>query len=118
MAGKLLGELAEACIERGWRVVLTSGRPDVDATRRWTAQFDGENWIEDRAGVSIRETISILQNAEGVVSVNTGVMHVGRGARGADSWPPRPDQRQTLGAGWSPCAIALEVPPPLGAISI
>ena len=68
--------LAEACIERGWRVVLTSGKPDVDLTRRWMAQLEGENWIENRAGVSIRETISILQNAEAVVSVNTGVMHL------------------------------------------
>ena len=68
--------LAEACIERGGASCSPAVSQDVDLTRRWIAQLEGENRIENRAGVSIRETISILQNAEAVVSVNTGVMHL------------------------------------------
>src|SRR6267378_3375172 len=107
MAGELLGE-------PGRRVVLTGGKQDVDLTRRWMAKLEGENWIENRAGVSIRETISILQNAEAVVSVNTGVMHLAAalGVPTIDLHGPTNSKR------WGAIgqrAIALQVPPPHGA---
>jgi ADP-heptose:LPS heptosyltransferase len=106
--------LAEACIERGRRVVLTGAKQDVDLTRRWMAQLEGENWIENRTGVSIRETISILQNAEAVVAVNTGVMHLAAalGVPTIDLHGPTSSKR------WGAIgqrAIALQVPPPHGA---
>jgi heptosyltransferase III len=106
--------LAEACIERGRRVVLTGGRQDVGPTRQWMARFDSENKIDDRAGISIRETIFILQNAEGVVSVNTGVMHLAaalgvptvglHGPTNAKRWGPIGER-----------AMSLKVPSPHGA---
>jgi ADP-heptose:LPS heptosyltransferase len=106
--------LAQACIERGWRIVLTGGKQDVDLTGRWVAQLEDENWIENRAGVSIRETISILQNAEAVVSVNTGVMHLAA----ALSVPTVGLHGPTNARRWGPVGqrmIALQVPPPDGA---
>jgi ADP-heptose:LPS heptosyltransferase len=105
--------LAETCIDNGRRIVLTGAKQDVDPSNRWMARFANQRWIDNRAGVSIHETISLLQNAEAVISVNTGVMHLGavlgvptiglHGPTNARRWGPV-----------GPCAIALEVPPPSG----
>jgi len=106
--------LSEACIERGRRVVITGARQDVDLSNRWMARFGDANWSENRTGVSIRETIFVLQNAEAVVSVNTGIVHLAAclGVPTIDLHGPTNAERcQAIGQR----VIALQVPPPDGA---
>jgi heptosyltransferase I len=63
----------------GYRIALTGGPVDrekndlvADSAAR---HLKGDPWI-NCAGIRIEETIAVLRNAELVVSVNTGVLHV------------------------------------------
>jgi heptosyltransferase III len=105
--------LAETCIKRGRRVVLTGRYQDAKLTQRWMGQFEDQDRIENRIGVSIRETISILQNAEAVVSVNTGIMHLAAALRAPTIDLHGPTSARRWGA-IGPNAISMEVPPPDG----
>lgn len=70
-------ELAAALGERGHEVVLTGGPEDVAATQvlveQWTAAGLRAHNV---AGGSWADSLMWLDHAAGVVSVNTGVMHV------------------------------------------
>jgi ADP-heptose:LPS heptosyltransferase len=70
-------ELARELNARGLDAVLTGGPEDVDATEALCASWRDEG-VRARsvAGTSWAETILWLRHARGVVSVNTGVMHV------------------------------------------
>ncbi|MGZ4676754.1 MAG: glycosyltransferase family 9 protein [Acidimicrobiia bacterium] len=70
-------ELARAVNERGLPVFLTGGPEDADVTERLVARWQA-NGIRARsiAGSSWDESLVWLAHAAGVVSVNTGVMHV------------------------------------------
>ena len=106
-------DLTETCLERGRRVALTGGMKDMEFAREWMMQFDGEERIKNVAGVSVAQTIAILQNAEAVVSVNTGVMHLAA----ALGVPTIGLHGPTNSKRWGPVgssALALEVPPPEG----
>lgn len=69
--------VAESLNERGFDVVLTGGPGDAPTTRGlvrgWSAQ--GVR-VHDAAGTTPAETVAWLRNAAGVISVNTGVMHL------------------------------------------
>jgi ADP-heptose:LPS heptosyltransferase len=70
-------DLARALNERGFVVVLTGGPGDVGPTDRLVAAW-GAAGIDVRsvAGATPADTLVWLEHAAGVVSVNTGVMHV------------------------------------------
>lgn len=62
---------------RNHKVVLTGGSEDKEKNKRFLSMFNSNpDNIFDLSGVSLSETISILENAELVISVNTGVMHM------------------------------------------
>jgi heptosyltransferase-3 len=69
--------VAEAINARGFEVVLTGGPGDVDPTdalvRAW--REDGVR-VRSAAGTTPAETLVWLRFASGVISVNTGVMHL------------------------------------------
>lgn len=70
-------ELARALNARGLDVVLTGGPEDADATQALAAAWSAEGVrAESVAGTTWPETLVWLRHARGVVSVNTGVMHV------------------------------------------
>jgi heptosyltransferase-3 len=105
--------LAEACVKRGGTVVLTGRRQDADPARRWIECVKCKKCIENRSGVSIRETISILQNAEAVVSVNTGVVHLAAALGRPTIDLHGPTNARRWGA-IGQHTISLQVPPPAG----
>jgi heptosyltransferase-3 len=105
--------LAETCIERGRRVVITGAKQDVDFSSQWMERFGDDSWIENHAGISIRETIFILQNAEAVISVNTGVMHLAAGLGVPTIDLHGPTNAKRCGA-IGERAVVLQVPPPDG----
>jgi len=69
--------LAQALDRRGYAVVLSGGPDDIAKTQAivddWTARALDARAI---AGLRAEETIVWLRHASGVVSVNTGLMHV------------------------------------------
>jgi heptosyltransferase I len=69
--------LAEAL--PGYRFVLTGGREDVERSARFIEQLptDLRGRFESSAGSSFESTLALLQRASLLVSVNTGIMHVG-----------------------------------------
>ena len=69
--------LARALRSRGLEIVLTGGPGDVDVTKRLIAAWNRDGLLaHNAAGGTWPESIAWLRFAEGVVSVNTGVMHV------------------------------------------
>lgn len=111
--GQQWGELARACRQQNLHVVLTGGKHDMEPTSRWIRQFNITNGIEDRTGVSLAETLSILEGAKAVVSVNTGIMHVAA----ALGRPTIGLHGPTNAKRWGPIGqvtATLEVPPPAG----
>jgi len=70
-------ELAEAMNARGLDIVLTGGPGDVDVCTRLARRWS-ESGLRARsvAGADWPETFAWLGFAAGVVSVNTGIMHV------------------------------------------
>jgi lipopolysaccharide heptosyltransferase III len=95
-------ELARELGERGLEIVLTGGPEDRDATAElaatWSAAGVGTRSI---AGTSWAETLVWLHDARGVVSVNTGVMHVAA-ALGA---PTVALNGPTSGRRWGPVGV-------------
>lgn len=70
-------ELAGALAERGCDVVLTGGPEDRDATQVLVDQWSAAGLrVHNVAGGSWADTLVWLDHAVGVVSVNTGVMHL------------------------------------------
>ncbi len=70
-------ELARALNARGLDVVLTGGPEDVEATEALAQSWrDRGVRAQSVAGTTWTETFVWLRHARGVVSVNTGVMHV------------------------------------------
>jgi heptosyltransferase-3 len=69
--------VAEALNARGHDVVLTGGSGDVAPTEALVAEWRAAGVrVESIAGTSPEETVVWLRFASGVVSVNTGVMHL------------------------------------------
>ncbi len=70
--------LARALNERGSDVVLTGGPGDVEVTEDLVAQWRAAGIrAHNAAGGSWPESLAVLSGATGLISVNTGVMHVG-----------------------------------------
>ena len=71
-------DLARAMVARGLRVIFTGGPGDREDSAALLAGLDdGSGRIMDFAGrFSLAETAALLQRAEVVVSVNTGIMHL------------------------------------------
>lgn len=70
-------ELARALATRGFDVVLTGGPEDAAATQALVERWRAEGVrAHAAAGCSWIDTLAWLQHASGVISVNTGVMHV------------------------------------------
>lgn len=92
-------ELAQELNDRGYDVVLSGGPGDVPASAAivdaW--QADGIR-VRSAAGITPEQTLGLLRQAAGVVSVNTGVMHVAA-AVGA---PVVAINGPTSGARWGP----------------
>lgn len=71
-------EVAEALNARGFEVVLTGGTGDVAPTEALVTDWRAAGVrAHARAGTTPDETLVWLRYASGVVSVNTGVMHLG-----------------------------------------
>ena len=91
--------LAQAMNARGFTVVLTGGRGDVPVNReladRWTAAGIR---VQNAAGTDWPESLGWLGFAAGVISVNTGVMHVAA----ALGTPTIALNGPTSGARWGP----------------
>ncbi len=69
--------LAEALSARGLEVVLTGGTGDVEACERLVTAWSAAGiHAHSAAGTPWPESLACLGGAVGVVSVNTGVMHV------------------------------------------
>lgn len=95
-------ELAQGLAARGFDVVLTGGPEDADATRDLTAMWRSRGIAaESVAGSSWVETVAWLGHSAGVVSVNTGVMHVAA-ALGA---PTIALNGPTSGRRWGPIGL-------------
>jgi ADP-heptose:LPS heptosyltransferase len=99
--------VAAALNERGYDVVLTGGPGDVEPTGRVVERWRQEGIRAHRAaGVSPEETRTWLQHAVGLVSVNTGVMHLGaalgvpvvvlNGPTSGRRWGPRTGLSRTV----------------------
>jgi ADP-heptose:LPS heptosyltransferase len=70
-------QLARAANERGLDVVLTGGPGDMGATDEIVDRWRRTGIrVRSVAGISPAETLVWLAHAAGVVSVNTGIMHV------------------------------------------
>jgi ADP-heptose:LPS heptosyltransferase len=77
-------QLARECNARGLTVVLTGGPGDVGPTQEIVARWQaGGVRVRGVAGANPAETLVWLRHAAGVVSVNTGVMHVAAAAGAA-----------------------------------
>lgn len=73
-------ELARGLASRGFDIVLSGGPEDAEATRDLAAAWQAQGLAAASvAGGSWAETVVWLRHAAGVVSVNTGVMHVAAG---------------------------------------
>lgn len=70
--------VARALNERGLDVVLTGGPGDLEPTEMLVARWHAEGIRAHAvAGLSPEDTVMWLRHAAGLVSVNTGVMHLG-----------------------------------------
>jgi len=70
-------ELAQALNDRGDDVVLTGGPGDVPASAGLVDAWSAAGIrVRSAAGIKPEEALGLLRQAVGVVSVNTGVMHV------------------------------------------
>jgi ADP-heptose:LPS heptosyltransferase len=73
-------ELAHGLASRGFDIALSGGPEDADATRDLAAAWQAKGLAaESVAGTSWGGTVAWLRHSAGVVSVNTGVMHVAAG---------------------------------------
>jgi ADP-heptose:LPS heptosyltransferase len=71
-------DLARAINDRGYDVVLTGGGGDVEPTAALVASWQADDIrAHSAAGGTPQDTITWLRHAVGLVSVNTGVMHLG-----------------------------------------
>lgn len=70
-------ELAERMTRRGFALLLTGGRQDSERNERFIRSCqDGANLTSLAGRCSLAELIAVLADADCVVSVNTGVMHL------------------------------------------
>ncbi len=70
--------LAQSLNERGLDVVLTGGPGDVEVSEQLVAKWRAAGIrAHHAAGGSWPESLALLSGATGLISVNTGVMHVG-----------------------------------------
>ena len=62
----------------GWTTVLTGGRNDIDKSAFLAGELgNGGVQVTDLAGTcSLAQTAALIQRADAVVSVNTGIMHM------------------------------------------
>ena len=72
-------DLAKILLARGYRIILTGSREDVAETDNFINRFfSGEKNVVSVAGeYSLPDLACILKNALALVSVNTGIMHLG-----------------------------------------
>jgi ADP-heptose:LPS heptosyltransferase len=70
--------VAQALNDRGFDAVLTGGSGDVAPTDALAAEWSKAGIrVRTTAGTSPEQTLVWLRHASGVISVNTGVMHLG-----------------------------------------
>lgn len=76
---KSWSELCERLLQSGYRILLTGGEADKEKTEKFIRRyFSISNDICSLAGkYKLSETASILRKAKALISVNTGIMHLG-----------------------------------------
>lgn len=95
-------ELAQGLASRGFDIALSGGPEDAEATRDLAAAWRAKGLAaESVAGCSWAETVSWLRHSAGVVSVNTGVMHVAAGL----AVPTIALNGPTSGRRWGPIGV-------------
>lgn len=72
-------KLAGNLLQRGFRILLTGSKKDAQGSEKFIEKFfGGEEHITSIAGkYTLAELASILSKARALVSVNTGIMHLG-----------------------------------------
>lgn len=107
-------ELAARCASRGLSVVLSGGPRDADSVRGLAAACARKGVaVHAKGGSSLVDTIHLLEGAQAVVSVNTGIMHLaavlGRptvglhGPTDARRWGPRGPRALAVSAPGTGC---------------
>jgi ADP-heptose:LPS heptosyltransferase len=74
--------LAQALVERGLRVLLTGSARDRDQTSSFVASCSclGDSLINAAGAYDLNEVLDLICGSRGVISVNTGVMHLAAAA--------------------------------------
>lgn len=72
-------ELANKFLDAGYTILLTGGAADKFRTEKFISlNFSAEERIKSIAGITtLEETASLIKRSEALISVNTGIMHLG-----------------------------------------
>lgn len=128
--------LAQKIIGRGYHVFITGAAADAQKSEEIVKMAEGGAHITSLAGkISMPATVSLLSRADLMVSVNTGLMHIGaaldiplialHGPTSAERWGPLGNKSVIIKAGISGCGylnLGFEYPPHppdcMGAITV